>query len=67
MMTGRAKRNLSLARQRRTERARAAYAQARAELERIAAMGLAGSLFPLAYDTPKPEWHGRAPKGVTVQ
>lgn len=36
MMTGRAKRNLSLARQRRTEKARAAYTQARAELERIA-------------------------------
>lgn len=60
-MTPRQKRNLTLAKQRRMEKARAAYAKAYTELCRLADEATRGGIIP------KPEWYGQPPQGVTVQ
>ena len=62
-MTPRQKRNLSLAKQRRIEKAQAAYVKAYTELVRV----YQASQCVLVSDAHVPEWFGQPPRGVTVQ
>lgn len=62
-MTPRQKRNLTIAKLRRIEKARAAYVDAYANMVRLASEASQGRMIPASH---VPEWYGQSPKGVTV-